>query len=124
MPRAVLDEAQLHPAIRDEVVNAHADIVHNVRAAAASNAILVIGMAGNPWCRRAREALAGAGLAHHYLEYGSYLRGWRPRTALKMWTGWTTFPMVFVRGQLVGGAQDLERLIASGELPRLLADPA
>jgi len=28
---------------------------------------------------------------------------------------------VFVRGQLVGGAQDLEKLIASGELPRLLA---
>jgi len=124
MPRPVLDEAQLHSAIRDRVANAHADIVHNVGAAAASNAILVVGMAGNPWCRRARKALVGAGLPHHYLEYGSYLRGWRPRTALKMWTGWTTFPMVFVRGQLVGGAQDLQRLIASGELPRLLADPA
>lgn len=124
MPRSVLDEAQLHPDIRDQVANAHADIVHNVRAAAASNAILVVGMAGNPWCRRARKALAGAGLSHHYLEYGSYLGGWRPRTALKMWTGWATFPMVFVRGQLVGGAQDLQRLIASGEMSRLLADPA
>jgi glutaredoxin-related protein len=58
---------------------------------------------------------------HQYLEYGSYLRDWRTRLALKMWTGWPTFPMVFVRGQLVGGAQDLEKLIASGELPRLLA---
>jgi glutaredoxin-related protein len=37
-----------------------------------------------------------------------------------LWTGWPTFPMVFVRGQLVGGAQDLEALIASGELQRLL----
>ena len=69
----------------------------------------------------ARKALAGAGLDHHYLEYGSYLRDWRTRLALKMWTGWPTFPMVFVRGQLVGGAQDLEKLIASGELPQLLA---
>jgi glutaredoxin-related protein len=123
MTRPLLDEAQLHPAIRERVANAHADIVYNVRAAAASNAILVIGMAGNPWCRRARKRLDRAGLAHHYLEYGSYLRGWRPRTALKMWTGWPTFPMVFVRGQLVGGAQDVERLIDSGELPRLLAEP-
>jgi glutaredoxin-related protein len=38
-----------------------------------------------------------------------------------MWTGWPTFPMVFVRGTLVGGAQDLQALIDSGELKRLLA---
>jgi glutaredoxin-related protein len=29
--------------------------------------------------------------------------------------------MVFVKGTLVGGAQELERLIASGELQRMLA---
>jgi len=40
-----------------------------------------------------------------------------------MWTGWPTFPMVFVRGTLVGGAADLERLIESGELQRLLGQP-
>ena len=122
MPRHLLEDAQLHDAIREPVVNFHADIVHNVRAAAGSNPILVIGMAGNPWCKRARKALANAGQAHHYLEYGSYFGGWQPRLALKMWTGWPTFPMVFVRGQLVGGAKDLQRLIASGELPRLLAE--
>jgi glutaredoxin-related protein len=38
-----------------------------------------------------------------------------------MWTGWPTFPMVFVKGVLVGGSNDLERLIASQELARLLA---
>jgi len=37
-----------------------------------------------------------------------------------MWTGWPTFPMVFVKGVLIGGAADLESLIASGELERLL----
>jgi glutaredoxin-related protein len=37
-----------------------------------------------------------------------------------MWTGWPTFPMVFVKGALVGGASDLEALIASGELARML----
>lgn len=37
-----------------------------------------------------------------------------------MWTGWPTFPMVFVKGTLVGGASDLEALIAGGELARLL----
>lgn len=120
MPRQILDESSLHPAIRDRVANLHADIVHNVQAAAASNPVLVVGMAQNPFCRKARKALATAGVAHQYLEYGSYLSEWRPRNALKMWTGWPTFPMVFVKGQLIGGAQDLQKLIDSGELKRLL----
>ncbi|MBX3620978.1 MAG: glutaredoxin [Rhizobacter sp.] len=120
MPRQTLDESSLHPAIRDRVANLHADIVHNVQAAAASNPVLVVGMAQNPFCRKARKALAAAGVAHQYLEYGSYLSQWRPRNALKMWTGWPTFPMVFVKGQLIGGAQDLQKLIDSGELKRLL----
>lgn len=120
MPRQILDEVLVHPAIREKVANLHADIVHNVQAAAASNPVLVVGMAQNPFCRKARKALAAAGVAHQYLEYGSYLSEWRPRSALKMWTGWPTFPMVFVKGQLVGGAGDLQKLIDSGELKRLL----
>ena len=80
-------------------------------------------MAGNPWCRRARQSLRDAGVVHHYLEYGSYLSEWRRRNALKMWTGWPTFPMVFVKGVLVGGGADLERLIQNGELKRWLGQP-
>jgi glutaredoxin-related protein len=39
-----------------------------------------------------------------------------------MWTGWPTFPMVFVNGKLLGGASDLVAAIAAGELDRLLTD--
>jgi monothiol glutaredoxin len=121
MPRHILDEARLHPAIADMVANWQLDIVHNVQSAVASNAVLVVGMAQNPVCRRARKALDAAGVPHHYLEYGSYFSQWRQRNALKLWTGWPTFPMVFVKGVLVGGADDLKRLIDSGELKRTLA---
>ncbi|MDB5868584.1 MAG: glutaredoxin, partial [Polaromonas sp.] len=48
---------------------------------------------------------------------------WRERNALKMWTGWPSFPMVFVKGMLVGGSTDLDALIGSGELKRMLAPP-
>jgi glutaredoxin-related protein len=37
-----------------------------------------------------------------------------------MWTGWPTFPMVFVKGVFVGGAADVSRLIASGEIKAML----
>jgi monothiol glutaredoxin len=122
MPRQILVEDRLHPAIRDKVANHHADIVHNVQAAAGSNAVLVVGMRQNPACRKARKLLGDAGVAHQYLEYGSYFSEWRRRNALKMWTGWPTFPMVFVKAHLVGGAADLAKLIASGELKRLLGE--
>ena len=122
MPRQILDAARLHPAIRETVGNLNADIVHNVQAATQSNAVLVVGMATTPLCKRARRALDDAGVAHHYLEYGSYLSLWRERNALKMWSGWPTFPMVFVKGNLVGGHDDLAALIQSGELKRLLGE--
>ncbi|MCI4429805.1 MAG: glutaredoxin [Burkholderiales bacterium] len=120
MPRPILEEERLHPAIRQKVANLHADIVHNVQSAAASHPVLVVGMRQNPMCKRARRALADAGVAHHYLEYGSYFSLWRKRNALKIWSGWPTFPMVFVRGTLVGGADDIRTLIDSGELRRML----
>ena len=122
MPRSILDEARLHPAIRDRVANHHADIVHNVQAAAASNPVLVVGMAQNPHVRRARKALHAAGQPYQYLQYGSYLGPWRKRNALKMWSGWPTFPMVFVKGVLIGGASELERMLANGELKRTLGE--
>ena len=70
-----------------------------------------------------RKALDEAGQAYKYLEYGNYFNTWRERNALKLWTGWPTFPMVFVKGVLVGGANDLRALMDSGEFARLLAGP-
>lgn len=64
MPRHTLDEALLHPAIRDKVAGLHQDIVCEVQAAIAAHPV--------------------------------------------------------VGGLLVGGARDVQRLIDSGELQRLL----
>lgn len=120
MPRAVLAEAQIHPAVRERIAKHNAAIVTEVRQAVAAHPVVVVGMAMNPFPRKARRLLDAAGISYRYLGYGSYLSQWRPRNALKMWTGWPTFPMVFVNGVLIGGANDLETLIASGELKRLL----
>jgi glutaredoxin-related protein len=120
MPRSILDEESIHPSIRATIANANADLINEVKEAIAANAIVVVGMAVNPFPRKARAALDEAKLPYRYLEYGSYFSGWRRRNALKMWTGWPTFPMVFVKGMLIGGATDLQRLIVSGELSRLL----
>jgi monothiol glutaredoxin len=121
MPRAILDESRLHPAIRGTVARHQQAIVQEVQAALAEHAVVVVGMGINPFPRKARRTLDAAGVRYHYLEYGSYFNTWRERNALKMWTGWPTFPMVFVRGMLIGGAAELDALVRKGELKALLA---
>jgi monothiol glutaredoxin len=116
MPRMILEEAKIHPAVREKVAGYRADLIREVQAAVAANDIVVVGMRQNPAPKKARKALDAAGLKYAYLEYGSYFSEWRRRLGLKMWTGWPTFPMIFVRGVLIGGFQDLERLIRIGEL--------
>ena len=121
MPRPVLEESRIHPAVRERVASHHRDIVEEVEAAVRAHAVVVVGMQGNPFPRKARRLLQDAGIAHHHLEYGGYLSQWRRRNALKMWCGWPTFPMVFVQGVLVGGYDDLKALSDSGELARMLS---
>ncbi len=122
MPRPILDQQNIHVAIRDKITNLHSDIVAEVQHAIAENDIVVVGMAQNPHPKKARALLANKRIPFKYLEYGSYLSNWRRRTALKMWTGWPTFPMVFVKGTLIGGASDLRKLDESGQLDELLRD--
>jgi len=120
MVRQVLDEAHIHPAIREKIATNRVDIVREVQDAVAANDVVVVGMKQNPFPRKARKLLTAAGIPFKYLEYGGYFGPWRRRNALKMWTGWPTFPMIFVKGVFVGGASDLARLHASGELTKLL----
>ena len=120
MSRKVLSEERVHPSIASVVAGKSGAIIDEIEAAITQNDIVVVGMAQNPHCKRARRKLDAKGAAFHYLEYGSYLGEWRPRLELKMWTGWPTFPMVFVKGTLVGGADDITRLIESGDLDTML----
>lgn len=121
MTRAILDESQIHPAARPFIGSKHTDIVNEVQAAIAAHQVVVVGMALNPFPRKARKILDVLGTPYQYLQYGSYLNQWHRRNALKMWSGWPTFPMVFVNGVLVGGASELQALVASGELSSMLA---
>ena len=120
MTRPLLAESAIHPSIRQRIAEHHLPVIQRVQSAVAQHAVVVVGLSGNPFVGKARKALAAADVAHEYIEFGSYFSQWRLRNTLKMWTGWPTFPMVFVRGTLVGGADDLRRLIDSGELQTLL----
>lgn len=123
MPRPLLPDSRIHAAVNERFFAKHQAVLSEVQAAVAQNDVVVVGMAMNPHPGQARRALQAAGIAFKALDYGSYLSMWKPRLAIKLWAGFPTFPMVFVKGRLVGGASDLKKLIDSGEIRTLLAAP-
>ncbi len=118
--RPLLSEDARTPDVAHKVANFHGDVIAEVREAIEREPVVVVGMAGNPFVKKARKALEQAGINFRYLEYGSYLKGWKRRLAIKMWSGWPTFPQVFVRGTLIGGFSDTEQALADGSLRKLL----
>ena len=121
--RELFPEAKVHPSISEKLSRYRKEQIDQVKALIAAHRVVIVGMSQNPFPKRARRLLDSKGIAYEYLGIGSYLSEWRPRLALKMWTGWPTFPMIFVDGVLIGGFQDLERIVESGELAKTLATP-
>jgi len=112
MTRPVLTEQQIHTSVQATVAQFNQDIVQEVQLAIAQHKVVVVGMTQNPVVKNVRALLSEAGISYHYLEYGSYFSQWKRRLALKMWTGWPTFPMVFRDGVLLGGCKEVKALIA------------
>ncbi|MGZ8694718.1 MAG: glutaredoxin family protein [Gaiellaceae bacterium] len=74
-------------------------------------------MCGNS--HRALEALRAAGAPVTAIDV---LPDPRFRQELSAISGWPTIPQVFVKGELLGGADIVEELASSGELEQKLSD--
>ena len=121
--RPQLPIEQVAPEATKAMQSFHLDVVSAVKDAIAKHPIVVVGMAQNPFVKRTRKALTDAGFSFEYLEYGSYVSEWRKRLAIKMWSGWPTFPQVFVHGTLIGGFDLTAAAIADGSLKKLVEAP-
>jgi monothiol glutaredoxin len=114
--RPNLPESKLHPKVVEKIASFHGDVVKEVEAAIAKDRVVVVGMAQNPHVKNVRRALKNAGVDFTYLEYGSYFSKWKERLAIKMWSGWPTFPQVFVNGTLIGGEDLTVAALSEGAL--------
>ena len=118
--RNILNESKIHPAALNTISGSFADTVREIESAISANPVVIVGMKQNPVVKRARKILKDQGIPYKYLEYGSYMSEWKKRLAIKLWSGWPTFPQVFVKGQLLGGCADVEKLLADGSFKKLL----
>jgi glutaredoxin-related protein len=114
LDRPLLPQDRLSPEAAQAIAGFHPDIVKQVAEAVARDPVVVVGMAQNPVVKKARQALAEAGISYTYLEYGSYFSMWKQRLAIKLWSGWPTFPQVFVKGVLIGGNAETRAALANG----------
>ena len=115
-PRPRLEDTSVTPAALSHIEGFHADVVKQVQEAVRAEHVVVVGMAQNPHVRNVRRALDEAGVSYKYLEYGSYFSQWKQRLAIKLWSGFPTFPQVFVNGTLVGGEDLTKAALADGSL--------
>lgn len=114
--RKQLDPSKIHPAAAAKLAERHPETIKEIEDAIASNKVVVVGMAQNPHVKNVRKVLTEAGIDFKYLEYGSYFSEWPRRLTIKLWSGWPTFPQVFVRGVLIGGEDLTKAALADGTL--------
>lgn len=106
--RRVLPNEKLHTIAQNAIKSFHSDFVDEVEKAVQQNEWVIVGMKQNPVVKQARKHLDGLGIKYKYIEEGSYMGGWKRRLAIKLWSGWPTFPQVFHNGVLIGGYKDLK----------------
>jgi monothiol glutaredoxin len=114
--RPQLPQSSVAAAALTAMESFHADVVREVQECVQRDRVVVVGMTQNPHVRGVRRALDQAGVTYTYLEYGSYLSKWRERLAIKLWSGWPTFPQVFLNGSLLGGETLTKTALADGSL--------
>lgn len=95
----------------EAINNFHPQVIKEIEDALAKNEWVIVGMAQNPFVKKARRLLFNQSINFHYIEHGSYFSKWRQRLAIKLWSGWPTYPQVFHRGILIGGFTDLKRFL-------------
>ena len=106
--RKILPPEKVHPAAQTAMQDFHASTIQDIEIAIQQNAWVILGMAHNPVVKSAKKYLAAKNISFHSLEYGSYFSLWKLRLAIKLWSGWPTYPQIFHNGILIGGFSDLK----------------
>ncbi len=109
--RPLISESKIDPKAIKAMESFHPEAVREVQEAIASNEWVIVGMGINPVVKMARKHLDEKGIKYHFITHGSYFSKWKTRLAIKLWSGWPTFPQVFHKGVLIGGGADLKRYL-------------
>ena len=74
-----------------------------------------------PYCMQTKKLFSDLGVSPTVLELDIHGDGFEMQSALQSLTGQRTVPNVFINGTHVGGNDDTQRAVQSGELDKLLS---
>lgn len=109
--RPILSQDKVNADAAKVIAGFHAKIIADIETAIKTHEWVIVGMRQNPVVSGAKKYLAAKNISFHYVEFGSYFSMWKQRLAIKLWSGWPTFPQVFHKGQLIGGLDDLKKYL-------------
>lgn len=116
--RETLESGKIHTEALKKMGTFHSQILTEVKATVAKDHVVVVGMKQNPFVGKARKLLTEKNIPFTYLEYGSYWSQWKPRLSIKLWSGWPTFPQIFIGGTLIGGYTELKSYLETNAVKK------
>ena len=109
--RPILTQDKVNIEAAKTIATFHLDTVQEIENAIKNHDWVIVGMAQNPVVKSAKNYLTEKKITFHYIGHGNYFSQWKKRLAIKLWSGWPTFPQVFHQGKLIGGFSDLKNYL-------------
>lgn len=100
------------------------DVVERIKSQLSANPVLLY-MKGTPdfpqcgFSAAAVRALSSAGVEFGHV---NIFEDPELREALKSYSNWPTYPQLYIKGELIGGADIIQEMYRSGELQKALVE--
>jgi monothiol glutaredoxin len=109
--RSIIQADKIDVNAKKAIEGFHRPVVKEVQDAITKHEWVIVGMNQNPVVKMARKYLDVKSIPYVYINHGNYFSQWKIRLAIKLWSGWPTFPQVFHKGVLIGGASELKKYL-------------
>lgn len=98
----------------------YTDLLTNLSIKIETDTIVVLDMSNGTYMEKIQSIFRMKGLEIDLQEFGTPFTKKNEREAIKAWSGWQTFPQIFVNGYLIGGYIELKKSFDDGSLDKII----
>jgi glutaredoxin-related protein len=84
------------------------DLLTSISVSVEKNTCVVITIENGPYTRQILEILKENGIEVQLIEIGTPFTKIKEREMVKIWSGWDSFPQIYLNGFLLGGYEELK----------------
>lgn len=98
----------------------YTELLTNLANQIETDTVVVIDISNGAYIEKIDSIFRMKGLEISYVEVGTPFTKIQERDAIKAWSGWHTFPQIFVNGYLIGGHEELRKAFDDGTLDKII----